>query len=236
MDDPYHEEPYEELLTPEFITSERDTLWMVEVLETDYHTIYHTFLIYHFIFPSIYPLIYISIKYNLLFSILSFFIYHFIVLCIIYRSVFSSFYLSCIISVVCFVLSVCCSVECILFVRVWMYFSFLLHCTNICVFCLREEKSTQIPMRWWSVSCVTLSPCSSTTTWSVTTQVAVRAPVAVVTAATGPMWTAGSEANADQEAHTTSCAVHAGKSIWLPTWALWTPNRIGDDEEIMSVL
>ncbi|XP_052393189.1 probable E3 ubiquitin-protein ligase HERC1 isoform X2 [Carassius gibelio] len=30
MDDPYHEEPYEELLTPEFITSERDTLWMVE--------------------------------------------------------------------------------------------------------------------------------------------------------------------------------------------------------------
>lgn len=31
MDDPYHEEPYEELLTPEFITSERDTLWMVEV-------------------------------------------------------------------------------------------------------------------------------------------------------------------------------------------------------------
>lgn len=50
MDDPYHEEPYEELLTPEFITSERDTLWMVEVLETDYHTIYHTFLIYHFIF------------------------------------------------------------------------------------------------------------------------------------------------------------------------------------------
>ena len=31
MDDPYHEEPYEELLTPEFISSERDTLWMVEV-------------------------------------------------------------------------------------------------------------------------------------------------------------------------------------------------------------
>ncbi|KAM6984699.1 putative E3 ubiquitin-protein ligase HERC1 [Aplochiton taeniatus] len=30
MDDPYHEEPYEELLTPEFISSERDTLWMVE--------------------------------------------------------------------------------------------------------------------------------------------------------------------------------------------------------------
>ncbi|XP_065100040.1 probable E3 ubiquitin-protein ligase HERC1 isoform X2 [Paramisgurnus dabryanus] len=30
MDDPYHEEPYEELLTPEFITSERDTLWMAE--------------------------------------------------------------------------------------------------------------------------------------------------------------------------------------------------------------
>lgn len=32
MDDPYHEESYEEVLTPEFITSERDTLWMVEVL------------------------------------------------------------------------------------------------------------------------------------------------------------------------------------------------------------
>ncbi|XP_073680135.1 probable E3 ubiquitin-protein ligase HERC1 [Garra rufa] len=30
MDDPYQEEPYEELFTPEFITSERDTLWMVE--------------------------------------------------------------------------------------------------------------------------------------------------------------------------------------------------------------
>ncbi|KAJ8286644.1 hypothetical protein GJAV_G00041500 [Gymnothorax javanicus] len=30
MDDPYHEESYEEVLTPEFITSERDTLWMVE--------------------------------------------------------------------------------------------------------------------------------------------------------------------------------------------------------------
>ncbi|XP_029108431.1 probable E3 ubiquitin-protein ligase HERC1 isoform X2 [Scleropages formosus] len=30
MDDTYQEEPYEELLTPEFINSERDTLWMVE--------------------------------------------------------------------------------------------------------------------------------------------------------------------------------------------------------------
>ncbi|XP_019899964.2 probable E3 ubiquitin-protein ligase HERC1 isoform X1 [Esox lucius] len=30
MDDPYHEEPYEELQLREFITSERDTLWMVE--------------------------------------------------------------------------------------------------------------------------------------------------------------------------------------------------------------
>ncbi|XP_037401666.1 probable E3 ubiquitin-protein ligase HERC1 isoform X2 [Pygocentrus nattereri] len=33
MDDPYQEEPYEELLTPEFIASERDTLWMVEAGE-----------------------------------------------------------------------------------------------------------------------------------------------------------------------------------------------------------
>lgn len=32
MDDPYHEEPYEELQFREFISSERDTLWMVEVL------------------------------------------------------------------------------------------------------------------------------------------------------------------------------------------------------------
>lgn len=32
MDDTYQEEPYEDLLTPEFIGSERDTLWMVEVL------------------------------------------------------------------------------------------------------------------------------------------------------------------------------------------------------------
>lgn len=32
MDEPYQEEPYEELLTPDFIASERDTLWMVEVL------------------------------------------------------------------------------------------------------------------------------------------------------------------------------------------------------------
>ncbi|XP_035383560.1 probable E3 ubiquitin-protein ligase HERC1 isoform X3 [Electrophorus electricus] len=30
MDDSYQEEPYEELLTPEFISSERDTVWMVE--------------------------------------------------------------------------------------------------------------------------------------------------------------------------------------------------------------
>ncbi|KAJ8338960.1 hypothetical protein SKAU_G00357460 [Synaphobranchus kaupii] len=30
MDDPYHEESYEEALTPEFITSEREPLWMVE--------------------------------------------------------------------------------------------------------------------------------------------------------------------------------------------------------------
>ncbi|XP_031681979.1 probable E3 ubiquitin-protein ligase HERC1 isoform X1 [Oncorhynchus kisutch] len=30
MDDPYHEEPYEELQFREFISSERDTLWMVE--------------------------------------------------------------------------------------------------------------------------------------------------------------------------------------------------------------
>ncbi|KAJ8402341.1 hypothetical protein AAFF_G00368300 [Aldrovandia affinis] len=30
MDDPYHDESYEEVLTPEFITTERDTLWMVE--------------------------------------------------------------------------------------------------------------------------------------------------------------------------------------------------------------
>ncbi|XP_030623810.1 probable E3 ubiquitin-protein ligase HERC1 [Chanos chanos] len=30
MDDPYQEETYEELLTPEFISSERDTLWLVE--------------------------------------------------------------------------------------------------------------------------------------------------------------------------------------------------------------
>ncbi|XP_062868147.1 probable E3 ubiquitin-protein ligase HERC1 [Trichomycterus rosablanca] len=30
MDESYQEEPYEELLTPEFISSERDTLWMVE--------------------------------------------------------------------------------------------------------------------------------------------------------------------------------------------------------------
>ncbi|XP_048876533.1 probable E3 ubiquitin-protein ligase HERC1 isoform X3 [Brienomyrus brachyistius] len=30
MDDTYQEEPYEDLLTPEFIGSERDTLWMVE--------------------------------------------------------------------------------------------------------------------------------------------------------------------------------------------------------------
>ncbi|KAJ7986812.1 hypothetical protein DPEC_G00332260 [Dallia pectoralis] len=30
MDDPYHEEPYEELQLREFISSERDTLWMVE--------------------------------------------------------------------------------------------------------------------------------------------------------------------------------------------------------------
>ncbi|KAI4901439.1 hypothetical protein NFI96_014722 [Prochilodus magdalenae] len=33
MDDPYQEEPYEELFTPEFIASERDTLWMVEAGE-----------------------------------------------------------------------------------------------------------------------------------------------------------------------------------------------------------
>ncbi|XP_053504408.1 probable E3 ubiquitin-protein ligase HERC1 isoform X7 [Ictalurus furcatus] len=33
MDEPYQEEPYEELLTPDFIASERDTLWMVEGVE-----------------------------------------------------------------------------------------------------------------------------------------------------------------------------------------------------------
>ncbi|XP_053334016.1 probable E3 ubiquitin-protein ligase HERC1 isoform X3 [Clarias gariepinus] len=33
MDEPYQEEPYEELLTPDFIASERDTLWMVEEVE-----------------------------------------------------------------------------------------------------------------------------------------------------------------------------------------------------------
>lgn len=33
MDDSYQEEPFEELLSPEFISSERDTLWMVEVLQ-----------------------------------------------------------------------------------------------------------------------------------------------------------------------------------------------------------
>lgn len=103
-------------------------------------------------------------------------------------------------------------------------------------FGLRAEKSTQSLMRWWSVSCVTLSPCSSTTTWSATIRAVVRAPVAVVTAATGPTWTAGSEVNVDQAAHTTSCALHAGKSTWPPTWGLWAPNRTGEDEETMNMM
>ncbi len=103
-------------------------------------------------------------------------------------------------------------------------------------FGLRAEKSTQSLMRWWSVSCVTLSPCSSTTIWSATIRAAVRAPVAVVTAAMGPTWTAGSEANVDQEAHTTSCALHAGESTWPPTWGLWALNRTGEDEETVNML
>lgn len=38
MDDPYHEEPYEELQFREFISSERDTLWMVEVLHHNHRS------------------------------------------------------------------------------------------------------------------------------------------------------------------------------------------------------
>lgn len=42
MDEPYQEDPYEELLTPDFIASERDTLWMVEVPRERPHT--HSFI------------------------------------------------------------------------------------------------------------------------------------------------------------------------------------------------
>lgn len=47
MDEPYQEEPYEELLTPDFIASERDTLWMVEVQRERLHTNTHTHSFVH---------------------------------------------------------------------------------------------------------------------------------------------------------------------------------------------
>lgn len=152
-----------------------------------FHSVIHSFclLFYHIV---VYHFVIISIIYHL----------HSISIIFVFLSDLSfilSFYLN---TVVCLIILAVFLL--ILFVHLWMYF------------CLREEKSTQSLMRWWSVSCVTHSPCSLTTTWSATTRAAVRAPVAVVTAATGPTWTAGSEANADQAAHTTSCALHAGKS------------------------